>query len=122
MSYPFCRYAYDQKFQTFVFGMSKFPPLIASVVVLVAAGQQQLGDLHNISCGNSQCDVISYTNATLNATTVPLRLQFYGPSTVRWWLAIDGNFSDNVSARSRLEVGAGYVHVKRVHICNSCVN
>ena len=45
------------------------------------------------SCAASACDVSAFVGST--AQTVPLRLQFFAPQIVRWWLQLDGNFSDN---------------------------
>ena len=65
--------------------------LLAALAPLTSASTHTLGALQSLSCS-----AICTLNVSVDSSsaTVPLQLQFYGPSTVRWWLAIDGNFSD----------------------------
>ena len=68
-----------------------------SLIVLALAAAQAaahtLGDLLSLTCAGSTCSAEASVDGDAS-TTVPLRLQFYGPATIRWWLAVDGNFSD----------------------------
>lgn len=57
-----------------------------------AAPPKTLGDLQTISCAGAVCDVVARVGATTD--TAPLRVSFWGPSVVRYWLAVDGNFSN----------------------------
>jgi len=61
---------------------------------LVARADGALGDLANISCAAALCSLSAFASGSSGAT-VPLRLQFFAPQVVRYWLALDGNFSDN---------------------------
>ena len=60
------------------------------------AQQRSLGALQSLSCG-SVCN-LTVSVAGGGGATVPLQLSFWGPSIVRWWLAVDGNFSDTGAA------------------------
>lgn len=69
--------------------------VFALLGVASTAQLQSLGDIKAISCAGAECNITALVG--LNSTdVVPLRLVFYTPSIVRWWLALDGNFSDNV--------------------------
>jgi len=68
--------------------------LLSSSAVLAAPSS--LGAVANVSCAGATCSVLAFVGAS--STTVPLRLSFYTPHTVRWWLAVDGNFSDTGAA------------------------
>jgi len=70
-------------------------------MVGVLGGPSSLATLLNMSCGGSVC---SLTARASDGGVVPLRLSFYTPSIVRWWLAIDGNFSDIGAAADLLVV------------------
>ena len=63
-----------------------------------------LGELSQISLSSPSTCALTATVAG-GASTVPLRLQFWDSSTVRYWLAIDGNFSD-IGAAADVIVGA----------------
>ena len=51
-----------------------------------------LGNLGNVSCAGALCSLSALADG---GAEVPLRLEFFAPHVVRWWLALDGNFSDN---------------------------
>jgi hypothetical protein len=57
-----------------------------------------LGSLHNITCASSGCQLFAFDGVSTNL--VPLRLTFWGPSVVQYWLALDYNFSDIGAAKS----------------------
>ena len=66
-----------------------------------------LSNIQSIKCSGACCDIMATASTTFgktleidNTTTilVPLRLVFWGPAIVRWWLAVDGNFSDTGTA------------------------
>lgn len=67
--------------------------LLAALSAAAAAPFESLSSLTSITCANgtAQCEISALGS---DGSTVPLRLVFWGPSTVRWWLALDGNFSD----------------------------
>jgi hypothetical protein len=69
----------------------------ALLALLAAARAAPLGDLVSLTCANATCALIA-ANPGGAPATVPLRLAFFGPSVVRWWLAVDGNFSDTGAA------------------------
>ena len=54
-----------------------------------------LGALANISCASGATCSLSAFVAGSTTDAVPLRLQFFAPQVVRWWLQLDGNFSDD---------------------------
>ena len=56
------------------------------------ASAHSLSSIESVSCAGSTCSVLAAVDG--GAGRVPLRLSFYAPSIVRWWLAVDGNFSD----------------------------
>jgi hypothetical protein len=66
---------------------------LAFLLLLLAAAAEAstLTSLTSITCAQAQCDLLAGTDS---GGSVPLRLQFHSGSTVRWWLAVDGNFSD----------------------------
>jgi alpha-glucosidase len=66
----------------------------AAAAVAAAAGPYSLGDVQNITCAGSTCAIVSAVAGAAPGTTAPLRLTFFTPQIVRWWLAVDGNFSD----------------------------
>ena len=70
-----------------------------------AAASSTLGDLVSMACAGPTCDVLAQV-AGSPAATVPLRLVFYAPQIVRWWMALDGNFS-NTGAAGDVIVGGG---------------
>lgn len=76
---------------------------LASAASAVAAAPHALGDVVNITCAGAVCALWA---AVDGGAPVPLRLSFYAPNIVRWWLAIDGNFSD-VGAAADVIVGGG---------------
>jgi len=70
---------------------------LALALPSAAAGDaHSLGDLHSISCPPASapgpCALQAFDGAS--ATLVPLRLAFWGPQTVQWWLQLDGNWTD----------------------------
>ena len=69
----------------------------ALLALFAAARAAPLGDLVSLTCANATCALIA-ANPGGAPATVPLRLAFFGPSVVRWWLAVDGNFSDTGAA------------------------
>jgi alpha-glucosidase len=72
--------------------MATLLPLLALCLLAAAcAAETTLTSLTAISCAGAQCELTAGTSAGGSA---PLRLAFWGPATVRWWLALDGNFSD----------------------------
>lgn len=73
---------------------------------LATASASTLGDVRNISCAGSTCAI---TASVVGGGAVPLRLQFYAPSIVRWWLAVDGNFSNTGAAADVIVGGAAPV-------------
>ena len=77
-----------------------------SFLAAASASTGQLGDVRNISCAGSTCAI---TASVAGGGAVPLRLQFYAPSIVRWWLAVDGNFSDTGAAADVIVGGAAPV-------------
>ena len=64
------------------------------------AATNTLGSLSSISLAPgvdpNTCSLIATVAG--GSATVPLRLQFWDPFTVRYWLALDGNFSDTGAA------------------------
>ena len=54
-----------------------------------------LSDLKTISCAGNECDITAYVDSAGSAETVPLRLTVVSGAIVRWWLAVDGNFTNN---------------------------
>ena len=77
---------------------------LASSVAATSAPTRALGDLVNISCAGAQCNLSARVAGDVSAPIVPLRLVFFAPHIVRWWLALDGNFSD-VGAAADVVVG-----------------
>ena len=75
--------------------------LLLSKATPTLAATHALGDLVNMSCSGAVCDVWSHSDT---GAAVPLRLAFYAPQIVRWWLALDGNFS-NIGAAADVIVG-----------------
>ena len=63
-----------------------------------AAPFSSLGALQSLSCAGPTCSLTAAVTGSGAPGPVPLRLSFYGPSTIRYWLAVDGNFSDNGAA------------------------
>jgi alpha-glucosidase len=57
-----------------------------------------LGAVQSVTCAGATCAVVAAVAGGAQPATVPLRLTFYAPSIVRWWLAVDGNFSDTGAA------------------------
>lgn len=95
------------------------PPHIGAFIfgalVISALGEQHsLGTVSSISCNNSLCEVSAFVDAS-TTSTVPLRLDFYAPSVVRWWLAVDGNFSNNVSSGRLQAPQSPSVHTSDIH-------
>jgi hypothetical protein len=68
---------------------------LSALLGTAIAQQHSLGAIESIKCADATCHILAAVDAN-ETLTVPLRLSFYGPSTVRWWLALDGNFSNNV--------------------------
>lgn len=64
--------------------------------VCAAAGPHTLSAVKTMSCAGAVCDIVASVDG--GVSTAPLRLSFYTPQIVRWWLAVDGNFSDNGAA------------------------
>ena len=58
-----------------------------------------LGDISTLSCAGATCAIDAFVDGGATQV-VPLRLVFFGPSTVQWWMAIDSNFSDIGAAAS----------------------
>lgn len=54
-----------------------------------------LGTVQSVTCAGATCSVVASAST---GGTVPLRLAFFAPAVVRWWLAVDGNFSDTGAA------------------------
>ena len=70
--------------------------IVAAAAALAAAAgdvPQTLGDVSTFSCSGATCDIVA--TVANSAATVPLRLVFFSNNIVRWWLAVDGNFSEN---------------------------
>jgi uncharacterized YccA/Bax inhibitor family protein len=59
----------------------------------ITSATHTLSNLHSISCTGPQCNITAEVDGD-SSQIVPLRLVFWGPNVVRYWLAIDGNFSD----------------------------
>ena len=73
--------------------------LLAAALLLAAApsalaAPTSLGDVVSVNCAGSTCAVVAKVAGDASAT-VPLRLVFFAPTVVRFWLAVDGNFSDD---------------------------
>jgi alpha-glucosidase len=88
--------------------------LLAAAAACRADGMYSLSSVVNISCAGSMCDVwaaVAGPFARGASSPVPLRLGFYAPQIVRWWLAIDGNFSDTGAASDVIVGGASPVTV-----------
>ena len=69
----------------------------------VATKTHTLSGLQSINCAGAQCNIIAdFDNDATK--TVSLRLIFWGSATIRWWLAIDGNFS-NIGTADDVIVG-----------------
>jgi len=60
-----------------------------------AQAAHSLSSITNISCAGATCAVLA---ADDGGAVVPLRLTFFAPSVIRYWLALDGNFSDTGAA------------------------
>jgi alpha-glucosidase len=60
-------------------------------LLAATAAASSLTSLTSITCAQAQCDIVAGADS---GGSVPLRLYFHSATTVRWWLAIDGNFSD----------------------------
>jgi alpha-glucosidase len=67
-----------------------------------AAPLRSLQDLLSLNCTAARCDLTA--SVSDGSAAVPLRLSYFTPSIVRWWLAIDSNFSD-IGAAADLIVG-----------------
>ena len=80
--------------------------LFLALSLVASAAATSLGDLLNLTCAASTCSLWASSLGDSQAVAVPLRLSFYAPSIVRWWLAVDGNFSDT-GAASDVIVGGG---------------
>jgi alpha-glucosidase len=70
-----------------------FYPKVTSTFQYEVSTTHTLSNLHSINCSMAQCDIIGEVDGD-STQTVPLRLVFWDTSVVRYWLAIDGNFSD----------------------------
>lgn len=69
-----------------------------------ASPTHTLASIRNMTCAGSACSILAATDG--GPAVVPLRLSFFDPFTVRYWLAIDGNFSDTGAAADVI-VGKG---------------
>lgn len=78
--------------------------ILAGAVHCLADGSNTVSSLANITCSQNDCSLWAYING--GNAVVPLRLSFYAPQIVRWWLAIDGNFSDTGAASDVIVGGA----------------
>ena len=67
-------------------------PLVLCMASAVAAAHV-LSTIKSMSCEGADCAIVATVDG--GASTAPLRLSFYTPQMVRWWLAVDGNFSSN---------------------------
>ena len=85
-------------------------PLLALAASPLSAPSTSLGDLVNMTCTGAVCNVF----ARAGGGVVPLRLQYYAPQIVRWWLAVDGNWSRNGAADDVIVGGAASVNVSLV--------
>jgi alpha-glucosidase len=75
--------------------MSRLASLLSLLALpLAARADGALGDLANVSCAAALCSLSAFASGGAGAT-VPLRLAFFAPQVVRYWLQLDGNFSDN---------------------------
>ena len=63
----------------------------ASAASAAADTPTVLANVQSMTCAGATCSLVA---ATSGGGTAPLRLAFYAPAIVRWWLAVDGNFSD----------------------------
>jgi len=78
--------------------------IFLSLARALAGAASVLGSLSSISLSGPSTCSLTATVAGSPSATVPLRLQFWGPFTVRYWLAVDGNFSD-IGAAADVIVG-----------------
>ena len=71
---------------------------LLACVLARASAKTTLGAVQSFACDRSACNLTCATvgdgETAAAAATAPLRLEFWSPSIVRWWLAVDGNFSD----------------------------
>ena len=70
--------------------------LACATAVLGGGASSQLGSVVSLTCAGAQCNVVAQVDGA--SSTVPLRLVFYAPNIVRWWLAVDGRFNDTGAA------------------------
>jgi alpha-glucosidase len=68
--------------------------LLAALLAPALGAPSTLGDVASVTCAGSTCAIVAKVAGDASAT-VPLRLVFFAPSIVRYWLAVDGNFSDD---------------------------
>ena len=68
--------------------------LLAALLAPALGAPSTLGDVASVTCAGSTCAIVAKVAGDASAT-VPLRLVFFAPSVVRYWLAVDGNFSDD---------------------------
>ena len=59
-------------------------------------GAGTLGSVKSMTCDGRLCHITANTQG--RAGDVSIRLAFHSPTIVRWWLALDGNFSNNGAA------------------------
>ena len=79
----------------------------AALAAAAASPTHTLSALSNISCAGAVCELSAFVDG--GSTTVPLRLSFFAPQIVRYWLAVDGNFSDIGAATDVIVGGAAPV-------------
>jgi hypothetical protein len=73
----------------------------------ISFGSGTLGDIKDIKCDSTVCQITASTANTSGAdapATVALRLYVHGSTIVRWWAQLDGNFSD-IGAAADVLVG-----------------